>query len=363
MEPRELTFQQLQELTDGFSEGRKLGEGAYGRVYWAKDEYGREIAIKLLHNVGSGLPDKEFQDEFDKLKKLNHTNIVKLIGYCYETQHRFFEYSGKTIFAEETRRALCLEYMRHGSLKTHLSEGICDARLDWHTSFKIIKGACEGLKYLHEEFEEPIYHLDIKPDNILLDVNMVPKLADFGLSRIFSGEETQITNNCLGTIGYMPPEYIQKGVISKMFDIFSMGVVMLNTISGLTGRSRSAEMTAQEFIDQVQDSWRLKLLEKWNGAALEAYCQQVKRCTEIALKCMEVDKKNRPTIMDIVRQLRELETEADEISRCPGGKLLSVYPSKLVFPCEGTTCALHRTNNTDHAIRFTLSTPWRGSAV
>ncbi|GJM95382.1 hypothetical protein PR202_ga12111 [Eleusine coracana subsp. coracana] len=115
--------------------------------------------------------------------------------------------------------------------------------------------------------------------------------------------------------GYMPPEYIEKGVISKMFDIYSMGVVMIKTISGLSGRSRSAEMPAQEFINLVHDSWRVKLQEKWSGSSLEAYCQQVKRCTEIALKCVEVERQNRPNIMDIIHELNVLETAADEVTK------------------------------------------------
>ncbi|KAK3136820.1 hypothetical protein QOZ80_5BG0442950 [Eleusine coracana subsp. coracana] len=203
MEPTELTIQRLHDITDGFSEGRKLGQGAYGKVYRGEDKNG-EVAVKLLHNVGPELNDEGFKNEFENLKKLKHPHIMKLIGYCFQTQHKCMEYNGKTIFAEHTYRALCFEYLHNGSLQDFLSEGICDGRLDWHTRFKIIKGACEGLKYLHEEFKDPIYHLDLKPDNILLDINMVPKLADFGLSRIFGEEQTRITKNSTGTVGYMP---------------------------------------------------------------------------------------------------------------------------------------------------------------
>ncbi|KAK3136822.1 hypothetical protein QOZ80_5BG0442980 [Eleusine coracana subsp. coracana] len=362
MEPTELTIQRLHDITDGFSEGRKLGQGAYGKVYRGEDKSG-EVAVKLLHNVGPGLKDEEFKNEFDNLKKLKHPNIMKLVGYCYQTQYKCMKYNGKTIFAEHTCRALCLEYLHNGSLQDFLSEGICDGRLDWHTRFKIIKGACEGLKYLHEEFKDPIYHLDLKPDNILLDINMVPKLADFGLSQIFSEEQTRITQNSIGTVGYMPPEYIEKGVISKMFDIYSMGVVMIKTISGLSGRSKSAEMPAQEFINLLHDSWRVKLQEKWSGSSLEAYCQQVKRCTEIALKCVEVERQNRPNIVDIIHELNALQTAADEISHCPGGELLSVYPFQLVFPSvvesshQMIACPLHLTNNTDDNIQFRLMIP------
>lgn len=367
MEPTRLTFQQLQDITDCFSEERKLGGGGYGIVYKGEDKDGQEIAVKLLYNSRPESDEEDFKNEFDKLKKLNHPHTVKLIGYCYETQHEHMEHTGLTIFAGRTYRALCLEYMHNESLQDHLSEGICDGGLDWHTRFKIIKGACEGLKYLHEEFKEPIYHLDLKPENILLDINMVPKLADFGLAKIFRGEQTQITDSRTGTLGYMPPEYLDNGVISKKFDIFSMGVVMIKTISGLSGRSRTAEMSNQEFVDLVCNSWRLKLQEKWSGSSLEIYCQQVKKCIEIAFSCVEPDRKKRPNIVDMVRELSELEKEADEVSRCPGGDLLSVYPFQLVFPsAEGwkwelhqprITCPLHLRNNTDQDITYRLLPP------
>ncbi|GJN35251.1 hypothetical protein PR202_gb24001 [Eleusine coracana subsp. coracana] len=113
----------------------------------------------------------------------------------------------------------------------------------------------------------------------------------------------------------------------------------------------------------VHDSWRVKLQEKWSGSSLEAYCQQVKRCTEIALKCVEVERQNRPNIVDIIHELNALQTAADEISHCPGGELLSVYPFQLVFPSvfesrdQMIACPLHLTNNTDDNIQFRLLIP------
>jgi len=177
-------------------------------------------------------------------------------------------------------------------------------KLDWQTRFKIIKGVCKGLKYIHDELDEPIYHLDLKPDNILLTKGMVPKLADFGLSRIFSDKLTQYTSTCKGTKPYMPPEYINSGEISKKFDIFSLGVVMIQIVSGPEGYSKYNNMDSDEFVDQVHRKWRGILEETWSGSSLHMYYEQVKRCTNIALNCVEKNRHKRPSIKEIIYKLK-----------------------------------------------------------
>ncbi|EEC67878.1 hypothetical protein OsI_35514 [Oryza sativa Indica Group] len=306
MDPTDITFRLLEEITDGFSEERKIGQGAYGTVYKGEFRNGKEIAVKMLHNDTLGFDDKQFENEFQNLMRLEHPNIVRLVAYCYETQHKYAEYKGRIVFAAIIHRALCFEYLTGGSLENHLSDEFHG--LDWPTRFKIIKGTCEGLKYLHEGLKPPIYHLDLKPGNILLDKNMVPKLADFGLSKLFTEEKTRVTQTPIGTVGYLPPEYIEKNVLSNKLDIFSLGVVMLNVIAGPRGRSRSAEMSSQEFTDLVLGNWTVRLQATWNGSSLEAYRQQVKTCTEIALKCVEIDRHKRPNILDIVNKINETET-------------------------------------------------------
>ncbi|CAO2147802.1 unnamed protein product, partial [Urochloa humidicola] len=179
--------------------------------------------------------------------------------------------------------------------------------LDWHTRYNIIKGTCEGLKYLHTGLKNPIYHLDLKPGNILLDSNMVPKLADFGLSKII--DKTRSTDGVHGTLGYMPPEYVANNIRSTKFDIFSLGVVILEIIAGPTARTRIGDMPPQEFTNQLQDNWKIRLQKARSGSSLEAYCQQVNACIVIAMKCMESDKDRRPHIANVVHQLNEIENE------------------------------------------------------
>jgi interleukin-1 receptor-associated kinase 1/coatomer subunit beta' len=191
---------------------------------------GAKIAVKVLRNSHL-IDDVDFKREFDNLVKLNHPNIVRLVAYSFETQHQHMEFNGESFFAESIRKALCFEFMHMGSLEKHLSGMILldyyviyhvkkmlttsgiyshplyllqfaeeSGGINWEKRFKIIKGACEGLKYLHEGLKEPIYHLDLKPDNILLDENMTPKLADFGLSKFFGEEQTRVTHSPMGTV-------------------------------------------------------------------------------------------------------------------------------------------------------------------
>jgi len=156
--------------------------------------------VKKLKLRDVNLDFKQFQNEFYNLTKLRHQNVVQILGYYYEIEKKLFIMPhGSKVFVDETHVALCFEYMHNGtgSLKKHLRDDFYE--LGWHMRFKIIKGICEGLKYIHDELEEPIYHLDLKPDNILLDKDMVPKIADFGLSRIFVNELARITQNPYGT--------------------------------------------------------------------------------------------------------------------------------------------------------------------
>ncbi|XP_037488272.1 cysteine-rich receptor-like protein kinase 26 isoform X3 [Triticum dicoccoides] len=213
MGPISLPMILLQKITNNFSKERLLGQGGYGKVYRGVYDDGQVIAVKQLHNTMQDIDDKQFIREFHNLMMLNHPNIVRLVSYCYETQRKHIEFEGRIVFGETTYKALCFEYMPKGSLQKHLSDE-CNG-LDWQTRYRIIKGACQGLKYLHEDLEKPFYHLDLKPDNILLDENMVPKLADFGLSKLFGEEKTRTTQSPIGTIGYMPPEYILQNLVSK----------------------------------------------------------------------------------------------------------------------------------------------------
>jgi len=196
-EPRKLSYELIKQITNNLDEERIVGRGAFGTVYRGVYENGEEIAVKILRNT-SEFDGKEFQKEFQNLMGLKHQNVVELVGFCNEEEGVAAEFEGKQVVATQIHTALCLEYVRNGSLRNHISDEYTG--LNWLTRFKIIKGICQGIKYLREGLKSPVMHLDLKPGNILLDQAMVPKIADFGLSRLFGEENTIKTISSVGTM-------------------------------------------------------------------------------------------------------------------------------------------------------------------
>uniref|UniRef100_M8BK06 non-specific serine/threonine protein kinase n=1 Tax=Aegilops tauschii TaxID=37682 RepID=M8BK06_AEGTA len=246
---REFTLELLKQITDNFSEEHVIGRGGYGVVYKGLLHDGEEIALKKLHYM-PGLDDKQFMNEFNNLMRAQHPNIIRLVGYCYGLGHERFKYNGEYIFARVQERILCFEYLQGGSLDKHISDESCG--LDWNTRFKIIKGVSKGINYLHNGCKDSIYHLDLKPENILLDKNLVPKIGDFGLSRLFQTEKTHITSKFMGTMGYMPPEFIDRRAITPKFDVFSFGVIIIRIVAGYEGYSKCEHMCPHEFLEHVR---------------------------------------------------------------------------------------------------------------
>uniref|UniRef100_A0A453T889 Protein kinase domain-containing protein n=1 Tax=Aegilops tauschii subsp. strangulata TaxID=200361 RepID=A0A453T889_AEGTS len=189
-------LQLLEAITDNFSEEQKLGSGDYGEVYRAVLDNGEYIALKKLHQL-QGLDDKQFRSGFRDLVRVSHKNVVRLIGYCHESRKKYVEHKGELTLAKITERVLCFEYMHGGSFDKHIADESCE--LDWPICYKIIKGTCEGLNHLHTKQEKPIFHLDLKPSNILLDESMTPKISDLGLSILVSSTKTHETEILRGT--------------------------------------------------------------------------------------------------------------------------------------------------------------------
>ncbi|KAF8641895.1 hypothetical protein HU200_067603 [Digitaria exilis] len=162
---------------------------------------------------------------------------------------------------------------------------------------------------------------------------MEPKLADFGLSKLVNkDQQTEVTQNPLGTMGYLPPEFIEGTVVSNKFDIFSLGVVMIRIITGYEGYHKKSQTSSQEFIEfvrNVHDNWRNRLQAKLGYSSLEADCHQVRRCVEIALDCIQADRHERPTIGVIIRWLNQLEHTVDKMALCLTQQL-KYGPSEMV---------------------------------
>ncbi|XP_062106203.1 receptor-like serine/threonine-protein kinase SD1-7 isoform X2 [Humulus lupulus] len=254
--------------TDNFSDANKLGKGGFGSVYKGKFPGGQEIAIKRLSS-GSGQGLEEFKNEVTLIAKLQHRNLVRLLGYCVEKEEKLLLY----------------EYMPNKSLNSFIFDQTLCVRLNWELRFDIILGIARGLLYLHHDSRLRIIHRDLKTSNVLLDEEMIPKISDFGLARIFGGKQTEAsTRRVVGTYGYMAPEYALDGLFSIKSDVFSFGVMLL-------------EM-----------AWKLwKDNKVWDlvDATLSASCNanELMRCVNVGLLCVQEDPSDRPTMPNVVFML------------------------------------------------------------
>uniref|UniRef100_A0A0E0BGY5 Protein kinase domain-containing protein n=1 Tax=Oryza glumipatula TaxID=40148 RepID=A0A0E0BGY5_9ORYZ len=320
--PKDPTLVFLKDITENFSSKREIGRGAFGVVYKGVLDNGEVIAVKKLERT-SGIHARKFQNEANNLLELEHKNVVKLIGSCCQAERQVIEHDGKYVLAEVVEKLLCYEYLPNGSLDNYIYDETNGN--DWPKRFKIILGICNGLHFLHKERNEAIIHMNLKPSNILLDDNMVPKIADFGLSRLFGQEQTRlITQNVVGWIGYIAPEYYYRGEISEKSDIFSLGILILEIVTGLKNDSSSQEVSSRILIDNVRRNWlkSSQITPKYPSLEQDDLLQ-AKRCIEIVLNCVETDPKKRPTIGEIIVKLTDKGTEVKQ-GVLPNGELVAV---------------------------------------
>nr|ACJ31801.1 receptor-like protein kinase [Glycine max] len=231
----QFNFDTIRVATEDFSDSNKLGQGGFGAVYRGRLSDGQMIAVKRLSRESSQ-GDTEFKNEVLLVAKLQHRNLVRLLGFCLEGKERLLIY--------EYVPNKSLDYFIFGSgqrLNIHIplklmavyADPTKKAQLNWEMRYKIITGVARGLLYLHEDSHLRIIHRDLKASNILLNEEMNPKIADFGMARLVLMDQTQAnTNRIVGTYGYMAPEYAMHGQFSMKSDVFSFGVLVLEIISG-----------------------------------------------------------------------------------------------------------------------------------
>ncbi|XP_022877615.1 G-type lectin S-receptor-like serine/threonine-protein kinase At4g27290 isoform X2 [Olea europaea var. sylvestris] len=279
----------ITKATDNFSIDNKLGEGGFGPVYKGRLEKGQEVAVKRLSRTSTQGFD-EFKNEVICIAKLQHRNLVKLLGCCIQGEEKMLIY----------------EYLTNRSLDLILFDPMKSAVLDWPKRFHIINGVARGLMYLHQDSHLRIIHRDLKASNILLDSDMNPKISDFGLARSFGGNETGAnTSRVVGTYGYMSPEYAADGVFSIKSDVFSFGVLMLEIVSGKRNRVFSHRDNHHNLLGHA---WRLykegrslELVQAYPGVSSDI--SEVLQLIHVGLPCVQQCPEDRPNMSSIVLML------------------------------------------------------------
>ncbi|MQM17127.1 hypothetical protein Taro_050096 [Colocasia esculenta] len=282
-------FSKISSATNSFSPANKIGEGGFGTVYKGELD-GENVAVKRLsrHSV-QGL--EEFKSETQLVAKLQHMNLVKLLGYCTKSEEKILVY----------------EYMPNQSLDKFIFDPEQGRLLDWKMRFQIINGIAQGLVYLHRYSRLRVIHRDLKASNILLDGEWNPKISDFGLAKIFTAwnNSQTNTNRIVGTHGYMPPEYVIKGLFSVKSDVFSFGVLLLEILSGKKNTRCYEFGNSLNLPGYAWDLWRegreLELVDPTLGNT--GPHREMSRCVHVALLCVQESPVDRPTMFDVVSML------------------------------------------------------------
>lgn len=310
------TFDELKTITEHFRQDHMLGGGGFGSVYkgFIREDIGKgldpvTVAVKVHDGDNSFQGHREWLAEVIFLGQLSHPNLVKLIGYCCEDEHRVLIY----------------EYLARGSVENNLFSRVL-LPLSWSIRMKIALGAAKGLAFLHDA-ERPVIYRDFKTSNILLDTEYNAKLSDFGLAKDGPvGDKSHVSTRIMGTYGYAAPEYIMTGHLTPRSDVYSYGVVLLELLTGRKSLDKSRPGREQNLTD-----WALPLLrEKKKMLNLvdprlegDYPIKGVNKAAMLAYHCLNRNPKARPLMRDIVDSLEPLQVPND----IPNEKISFTYVS------------------------------------
>ncbi|XP_057798680.1 LEAF RUST 10 DISEASE-RESISTANCE LOCUS RECEPTOR-LIKE PROTEIN KINASE-like 2.3 [Salvia miltiorrhiza] len=294
LSPIRYSYSDIKKMTRGFQD--KLGEGGYGSVYKGKLRSGHDVAVKLLGKSGGN--GQDFMNEIATIGRIHHVNVVKLVGYC----------------AHGSKRALVFDFMPNSSLEKYLFNRDKANSLSWDRKFEIAVGVARRIEYLHRGCDVQILHFDIKPHNILLDVNFIPKISDFGLAKLCSTDKKAVTMTVArGTIGYVAPELISRsiGAVSYKADVYSFGMLLMEMVdlkrdwSGNNGdSSKYFPYWIYDCFNQGNDDIEIVKLGDDNDATRKL----VRKMTIVALWCIRMSPEDRPS-MNKVLEMLEVDVE------------------------------------------------------
>ncbi|XP_062206426.1 probable receptor-like protein kinase At2g42960 [Phragmites australis] len=287
------TLRDLESATDRFAKSNVLGEGGYGVVYKGRLMNGTEIAVKkILNNVGQA--EKEFSVEVEAIGHVRHKNLVRLLGYCVEGIHRMLVY----------------EYVNNGNLEQWL-HGNMNQRgvLSWENRMKILLGTAKALAYLHEAIDPKVVHRDIKSSNILINDEFNSKVSDFGLAKLLNSDKSHINTRVMGTYGYVAPEYANSGMLNEKSDIYSFGVVLLESVTARDPVDYSKPADEVNLVEWLKMMVTNKRAEEVVDPNLEVKPPKraLKRAILVGLKCVDPDADKRPKMSHVVQMLEAVQ--------------------------------------------------------
>ncbi|KAL3833943.1 hypothetical protein ACJIZ3_008679 [Penstemon smallii] len=288
---RWFSFDELKKCTKNFSENNLIGSGGYGKVYRGKLPSGQMVAIKRSQQ-GSMQGGLEFKTEIELLSRVHHKNLVGLVGFCFEQGEQMLVY----------------EFMASGTLRESLS-GRSGIHLDWKKRIRTALGSARGLAYLHELAHPPIIHRDVKTTNILLDENLIAKVADFGLSKLVSdGSKGHVSTQVKGTLGYLDPEYYMTQQLTEKSDVYSFGVVMLELITAKQPIEKGKYIVREVRIAIDKNDETHCGLKEIMDPALKNNTNLIglQRFLTLAMQCVEDSASERPTMSEIVKNLESI---------------------------------------------------------
>lgn len=286
--PVRYSYSEVRKMTKGFAD--KLGEGGYGSVYKGKLRSGRLIAVKMLGGSKAKLGE-DFINEVATIGRIHHVNVVQLIGFC----------------AEGSKRALVYDFMPKGSLDKHIFSSDGTNSLSCKKMFEISLGVARGIEYLHRGCEMQILHFDIKPHNILLDENFVPKVSDFGLARSCPLRDNIVSLTAArGTLGYIAPELFYKNIggVSYKADVYSFGMLLMEMASRRKNLNAVAERSSQIYFplwvyDQFSEGKNVVEMEN----IAEEDSKTLRKMIIVALWCIQLKPIDRPSMNRVIKML------------------------------------------------------------